>query len=86
MFEPEVYASRRRNLVEEMRTRGIEEGHVLLSAHGESPRNYRDNCYPFRQDSCWLYFIGLNEPAMLASIDLETGRTKLFGEVKSLES
>lgn len=86
MFEPEVYVSRRQKLVAEMRKRGIGEGSVLLSAHSDSPRNYRDNCYPFRQDSCWLYFIGLNEPEMLASIDLETGAAVLYGESKSLES
>ncbi len=86
MFEPEVYVSRRQKLTEEMRKKGIGEGCVLLSAHDDSPRNYRENCYPFRQDSSWLYFIGLNEPGMLAEIDLEKGTSILYGEEKSLES
>ena len=24
--------------------------------------NYADNCYPFRQDSTFLYYFGLDQP------------------------
>lgn len=86
MFEPEVYISRRQKLLLEMQKRGSGDGLVVLAAHDDSPRNYRDSCYPFRQDSSWLYLIGLNEPGMLASIDLVKGTTTLFGQEKSLDS
>jgi Xaa-Pro aminopeptidase len=86
MFDPEIYIARRQKLVGEMIRRGQTEGCILLAASGESPRTYADNCYPFRQDSSWLYFIGLNEPGMLASIDLASGKTALFGEERSLDS
>jgi len=71
---------RRRRLVERLNESGLSCGLVLLAANGESPINYRDNCYPFRQDSNWLYFIGLDAPDMLAFIDLADGRTSLYAD------
>lgn len=56
----------------------------MLVSHGESPINYPDNCYPYRQDSNWLYFIGLNEPRMAALIDIADGGSLLFGEEISI--
>lgn len=86
MFEPEVYRARRQRLLCKMRERGATEGCILLAAHDDSPRNYADNAYPFRQDSSWLYFIGLKEPGMMASLDLATGTSTLFAEERSMES
>ena len=33
--------------------------------------NYADNCYPFRQDSSFLYFAGLSEPRLAVLIDID---------------
>ncbi len=84
MFESSVYDSRRRKLAASLRDRGAG-GSVLLASHSESPINYPDNCYPFRQDSNWLYFIGLNEPAMTALIDIADGSAILFGDDVSMD-
>jgi Xaa-Pro aminopeptidase len=85
MFQPAVYAERRRKLATSMRLRGAARGAVLLHAHSESPINYPGNTYPFRQDSNWLYFIGLDEPDMAALVDLEDGSALLFGDETSLD-
>lgn len=79
MFEAQVYKNRRLALATAMRKRGIREGVVLLHGNFRSPRTYQDNCYPFRQDSSWLYFIGLDQPGMAATIDVESGGTLLYG-------
>lgn len=84
MFASDVYEKRRKALAASLRERG-QRGLVFLAAHPESPINYPDNCYPFRQDSNWLYFIGLNVPNMVAFIDIADGNTVLFGEERSLD-
>src|SRR5881628_2748681 len=56
-FGPELYRARRNALREAM-------GGWLLFflGHQLQPRNYRDNTYPFRQDSHFLYYTGLQAP------------------------
>ncbi|MCE5257354.1 MAG: aminopeptidase P family protein [Spirochaetaceae bacterium] len=80
MFESEVYEARRRRLVEILHEKGLASGLVMLPANDEAPINYPDNCYPFRQDSNWLYFVGLDSPGMLAFIDLGDGSTTLYAD------
>jgi len=84
MFASTVYKKRREKLAASLRARGLE-GQVFLLAHAESPMNYPENCYSFRQDSNWLYFIGLNEPNMAAFIDVADGSATLFGEECSID-
>ncbi|MFA5852535.1 MAG: aminopeptidase P family protein [Spirochaetales bacterium] len=84
MFASAVYKKRREKLAASLRALGAE-GQVFLAAHPESPMNYPENCYPFRQDSNWLYFVGLNEPNMAAFIDVADGRAVLFGEECSVD-
>ena len=57
MFSADTYIQRR----ERLRTQ-IDSGLVLLLGNALSPMNYVDNTYPFRQDSSFLYFFGLDEP------------------------
>lgn len=83
MFEATVYSKRRARLCALLREKG-HKGLVLLAAHSQSPINYPSNSYPFRQDSNWLYYIGLNEPDMAALIDVEDGHTKLFADELSM--
>jgi Xaa-Pro aminopeptidase len=49
------------------------EGITLWLGHMLQPRNYRDNAYPFRQNSHFLYLTGLSEPdlAMISFADLD---------------
>lgn len=75
MFEPNVFRVRRRQLLKSM-TSGI----VLLPGNGESPMNYVDNIYPFRQDSTFLYYAGVDRPDLSLLIDLDDDCTTIFGK------
>lgn len=55
MFNRETYIARRQQLRQKI-TNGI----VLLLGNVDSPMNYADNTYYFRQDSSFLYFFGLD--------------------------
>jgi hypothetical protein len=68
MFSKETYCRRRVEL-----QRRIDGGLLLFLGNGESPMNYADNCYPFRQDSSFLYYFGLNQPDLAAVIDVDEG-------------
>ncbi|MGX8707825.1 MAG: aminopeptidase P N-terminal domain-containing protein, partial [Bacteroidales bacterium] len=50
MFDKQVYISRRKRLLEQVR-----EGVILLLGNSEASCNYPDNQYQFRQDSSFLY-------------------------------
>ncbi|HET7839228.1 MAG TPA: Xaa-Pro aminopeptidase [Rectinemataceae bacterium] len=80
MFEASSYASRRSALIKALAARGVTSGLVLLVGNGESPMNYLDNTYPFRQDSSFLYFIGISQAGLAATIDVSTGEACLFGD------
>ena len=74
MFEAEVFSERRRELV-----KSLEGGIVLLPGHVDSPMNYADNIYPFRQDSTFLYYVGIHRPGLFAVIDVDENQTTIFG-------
>lgn len=75
MFDREIYIRRREGL-----TSRVARGLVVLPGNGESPMNYEDNAYPFRQDSTFLYYFGLSQPNVAAVLDVETGEATLFGD------
>ncbi len=76
MFLPQTYTSRRALL----RHRVLRGGLILLPGNGEASMNYPDNTYRFRQDSTFLYYFGLNLPALAGLIDADTGEEWLFGD------
>src|SRR5215211_7224196 len=80
MFPRETYVQRRTELA-----RRLTQGLVLLPGNGESPINYADNAYPFRQDSTFLYYIGLDQPDLAATIDLNSGDTTVFGDELTID-
>jgi len=75
MFSADVYIERRKRL----RT-DVQAGVILFLGNEESPMNYADNQYPFRQDSSFLYFFGLDCPGLAAVIDVEKGTECMFGD------
>lgn len=77
MFHSSVYINRRKNLLEKMKG---ESGIILFIGNAESPAQYRDNCYKWRQDSTWLYFFGIDEPLFAATIDLESGEETVYAD------
>jgi Xaa-Pro aminopeptidase len=85
MFDARVYASRREALVRALAEAGVREGTIVLIGNRESPMNYADNCYAFRQDSSFLYFVGVALPGLAAAIELATGRAALYGDEATME-
>ncbi len=80
MFAQEVYTQRRKTLQARF-DRGI----LLLLGNNESPMNYADNCYPFRQDSTFLYYFGLDQPGLAAVIDLDEDGTTIFADELTID-
>ena len=79
MFPATTYPARRAALLARLRDAGAR-GLVLLPGHADSPMNYRDNAYDFRQDSSFLYFCGLQQPELALVIDIDDGGATLFGD------
>jgi Xaa-Pro aminopeptidase len=75
MFDKEIYIRRRERVKAD-----VQSGVILLPGNDESPMNYAGNTYPFRQDSSFLYYFGLDEPNLTAAIDLDEGTECLFGD------
>ncbi len=74
MFSKETYIQRREKL-----RKSVGSGILLLLGNDESPMNYADNGYHFRQDSTFLYFFGLNHPYLAGVLDCDTGEDRIFG-------
>ena len=68
-----TYRSRREHLRAD-----VDGGAILILGNNDAPKNYLDNVYPFRQDSHFLYYAGVNETGMAALIEPD-GRDILFG-------
>ena len=75
MFKPKTYIERRKKLMQD-----VDKGIILLLGNNESPMNYADNQYHFRQDSTFLYFFGLDYPELAGIIDLDEGKEIIFGD------
>ncbi len=75
MFSADVYIERRKRLRNDVQT-----GVILFLGNEESPMNYPDNQYPFRQDSSFLYFFGLDDSGLAAVIDIDQGTECIFGD------
>lgn len=54
-------------------------GQYLLLGNGESSINFKDNWYPFRQDSTLLYYSGIDIPGIHILIDIDNDKDILFG-------
>lgn len=80
MFEPRVYAQRRKILRQQ-----VPSGLILFLGNEESPMNYPANAYPFRQDSSFRYFFGLDSPGLAAVVDIDEGNEILFGDDITIE-
>ncbi len=75
MFDRDTYVKRRDALLNR-----FDGGILLLPGNVESPMNYADNCYPFRQDSTFLYYAGLDQPELAVVIDVDARTATLFGD------
>jgi Xaa-Pro aminopeptidase len=74
MFNAATYVHRRARLMDDLRS-----GLVVFLGNPEMPANYADNTFPFRQDSSFLYFWGLDSPDLAATLDLDERRETIYG-------
>jgi len=80
MFSKKTYTERRRVLKEK-----VGKGLILLIGNDESPMNYADNTYHFRQDSTFLYYFGIQQPGLAAVIDIDNDLEVVFGDEYTVE-
>ncbi|MBQ6087448.1 MAG: aminopeptidase P family protein [Bacteroidales bacterium] len=87
MFDKKVYAGRRNTLLDKMGRTAAEgkRGIAIFIGNAESPAQYKDNCYKWRQDSSWLYFWGLDEPLYAAILDLDSGKETIFADDQEID-
>lgn len=77
-----MYQQRRETL-----KRTVGSGVLLFLGNGESPMNYADNQYYFRQDSTFLYYFGFQKNAdLVAIIDIDENREIIFGDELTIDS
>ena len=74
LFDKTTYQSRRQRLKTQ-----LGKGLILLLGNEESSMNYRDNLYPFRQDSSFLYFFGLDKAGLAGVIDIDNDKELIYG-------
>ncbi len=75
MFKKEVYIERRNRLQSKM-SGGI----ALILGQSDSPMNAPANTFHFRQNSSFLYFFGLDFPDLAGIVDLDSGKSIIFGD------
>lgn len=81
MFEKEVYASRRAQLMKLVKT-----GVILLFGNNDSPNNCPANAYyPFRQDASFRYYFGQVRDGLVGVIDVDAGTEMLVGNDIDIE-
>ena len=81
MFNKETYVRRREKL-----KKLVGEGVIVLFGNNESPNNYPANAYyPFRQDSSFRYYFGVEREGLVGVIDIDEGREILFGDDIDIE-
>jgi Xaa-Pro aminopeptidase len=80
MFSAGTYADRRASLAAT-----VGSGVLVFLGNGESPMNYTDNTYPFRQDSTWLYYFGIDHAGLAALVDIDERRAVVFGNDLTLD-
>ena len=80
MFPQKTYVERRKVLKEK-----VGKGLILFFGNEESPMNYTDNAYHFRQDSSFLYYFGIDRPDLTAVIDIDNDREIVFGVEYTVE-
>ena len=81
MFDTATYI-RRRNELKKL----VKEGIIILFENNESPANFPNNgYYPFRQDSSFLYYFGLQRDGLVGIIDIDNDKDILVGNDIDIE-
>ena len=91
MFSKDTYLQRRHRLRQSpafacrQTGAGADLGVILLLGNQDCPINFADNPYPFRQDSSFLYFFGLDKPGLAGLIDVDEGAETVFGDDPTID-
>lgn len=80
MFSESTYIRRRQLLSNQFKS-----GILLFLGNIENPINFEHNPYPFRQDSTFLYFFGVQQAQLAAIMDIDEGKTIVFGNESSID-
>ena len=81
MFDKATYVNRRAKLKELVKS-----GIIILFGNNESPCNFPANgYYPFRQDSSFLYYFGLQRDGLVGVIDIDNDIETLVGNDIDIE-
>ena len=80
LFEKGIYTARRKRLKEQVKS-----GIILLFGNNDSPVNYPNNSYKFRQDSSFLYFYGQHREGLVGVIDIDNDQEYLIGNDIDIE-
>ncbi|HEX7858074.1 MAG TPA: Xaa-Pro aminopeptidase, partial [Sphingobium sp.] len=81
MFDSSVYLERRRALAA-----ALPGALILIPGNDDVPMDFASNVYPFRQDSSFRYFFGLNRPGLIGLIDVEKDEHWLFGDDPGIDA
>ncbi|MBO5880412.1 MAG: aminopeptidase P family protein [Paraprevotella sp.] len=80
LFNKETYTNRRFRLKSQ-----VKGGIIVLFGNNESPVNYPNNSYKFRQDSSFLYFYGQHREGLVGVIDIDNDKEYLIGNDIDIE-
>jgi Xaa-Pro aminopeptidase len=80
MFQKNIYVQRREQL-----KKSLQSGVVLLLGNGEAPVNYAGNDYSFRQDSSFIYYVGLDTPDLAYILDIDNDKEYLLGNELTID-
>jgi Xaa-Pro aminopeptidase len=80
LFDKSVYVARRAALC-----KNTGSGLILIPGNDEVGMNYRDNWFPYRQDSTFLYYFGLNTAGLIGVIDAESCEAFIYGDDGTIE-
>lgn len=80
MFSRDHYINRRNSLKKLLKT-----GVVVLLGNRDVPLNYLANPYVYRQDSNFLYFLGIDHAGFSAVLDIDNNEETLFGDDLSVD-
>jgi Xaa-Pro aminopeptidase len=80
MFPVTTYINRRKALKQ-----AVNKGLLLFLGNDESPMNYADNTYDFRQDSTFLYYFGNDYAGLSAVIDIDENKEIIFGNELTID-
>jgi len=80
MFHNQTYIARRTHLKKQFSS-----GIILLPGNRDESRNFKDNTYPFRQDSSFLFYFGLSHSGLAGIMDLDEDTDRIYGNDLSID-